>query len=54
MRKAPATRSSTAQAERDAQIVTLRLSATLKPLDRTSAPVDGLVLFDAVRSPTLI
>ena len=41
-------------ADRDRQIVAIRLAAPIRPHDRTSADVDGLDLFDFARSPRLI
>jgi hypothetical protein len=38
----------------DAAIMALRLTSPLRPLARSSAPVDGLALFDAVHSPLLL
>jgi hypothetical protein len=42
------------QIAKEAQIIALRLASPIRPLDRTSAPVDGLALFDAVRSPCML
>ncbi|MDP9412673.1 MAG: hypothetical protein M3Q08_00970 [Pseudomonadota bacterium] len=36
------------------QLIALRLASPLRPIGRGSAPVDGLDLFDAVRSPKLL
>jgi hypothetical protein len=36
------------------ELIALRLASPIRPLDRTSSPVDGLALFDAVRSPCMI
>ena len=40
--------------ERDRQLIAARLSSPIRPLDRTAAPVDGLALFDQVRSPAML
>lgn len=40
--------------ERDRQLIAIRLSSPIRPLDRTAAPVDGLALFDQVRSPAFL
>lgn len=38
----------------DATVVALRLANPMRPHDREAAPVDGLALFDAHRSPALL
>ena len=41
-------------ARKQAQIVAIRAASPMRPIDGRTADVDGLALFDAVRSPCLI
>ena len=39
--------------ESERQLIAARSASPMRPLDRQAAPVDGLALFDAFRSPEL-
>jgi hypothetical protein len=41
-------------ARKQAQIVAIRAASPMRPIHGRTADVDGLALFDAVRSPCLI
>ncbi len=41
-------------ARKQAQLVAIRAASPMRPIDGRTADVDGLALFDAVRSPCLI
>lgn len=41
------------QIAREAQIVAIRAASPMRPVDGRTAAIDGLALFDAVRSPSL-
>jgi hypothetical protein len=42
------------QLAREAQLIAIRAASPMRPIDGRTADVDGLALFDAVRSPVLL
>lgn len=42
-----------AVARKQAQLIAIRAASPMRPIDGRTADVDGLALFDAVRSPSL-
>lgn len=40
--------------ETERQLIAVRAASPMRPLDRRTAPVDGLALFDHARSPVMI